>query len=376
MITNEYATKIETMPIYRLGRHWNTIQAYLIPGLEDDSGELSEEQRKFVQICEILINDKMFAKYRWCGNGRPPHNRISLFKAYILKAMRNYPYTTTLIAAIRESPTIRRLCGWESLSDIPHESQFSRAFKDFSSDDLGAKVLAACLAENLGRNGTLHASHDSSEIEAREKSVAKKADVSATERPKETRIERQQRQDESTNFAELPTACDWGCKRNSKGKIEKWKGYKLHLVVGDGDIPLCAFLSSASLHDSQAMIPMMQRASASFDYFYDLADAAYDATGIRAISERLGHAPLIDGNPRRGEKQLDDLGAKFVNIIPAEAIRYRNRTGVERVFGMLKDSHGGCMVRVRGNKKVFLHLMFGILVIAAQKLIGIAQSIC
>ena len=37
---------------------------------------------------------------------------------------------------------------------------------------------------------------------------------------------------------------------------------------------------------------------------------------------------------------------------------------------MLKDSHGGCTVRVRGHEKVFLHLMFGILVIAAQKLIG------
>ncbi len=49
---------------------------------------------------------------------------------------------------------------------------------------------------------------------------------------------------------------------------------------------------------------------------------------------------------------------------------------MERVFGMLKNSHGGCTVRVRGHEKVFLHLMFGILVIAAQKLIGIAQSIC
>jgi len=376
MKLSEVIKKIDEMPIYRLGNHWNTIQAYLLPGIEDDIGELSKELKSFVQICELLINDEMFAKYRWCGNGRPPYNRISLFKAYILKAMRNYPYTTTLIAAIRESPTIRRLCGWESISDVPHESQFSRAFKDFSTDDLGSRVLAACLAENLGRNGILHASHDSSEIEAREKSTTKKANVMETEYSKETRIERQQRQDEFANFVELPTACDWGCKRNSKGKIEKWKGYKLHLVVGDGDIPLCAFLSSASLHDSQAMIPMMQRASASFDYFYDLADAAYDASGIRATSEGLGHVPLIDGNPRRGEKQLDDLGAKFVNIIPAEAVRYRNRTGVERVFGMLKDSHGGCMVRVRGNKKVFLHLMFGILVIAAQKLIGIAQSIC
>ena len=31
--------EIEYRPMYRLGRHWNTIQAYLIPGIEDDIGE-------------------------------------------------------------------------------------------------------------------------------------------------------------------------------------------------------------------------------------------------------------------------------------------------------------------------------------------------
>ena len=109
---------LSEMPPYRLGRYWNTIQAYLIPGIEDDIGELSEELKKFMGICELLIDDKMFAKYRWCGNGRPPSSRVSLFKVYILKAMLNYPYTKTLIAAVRESPTIRRLCGWESVADL------------------------------------------------------------------------------------------------------------------------------------------------------------------------------------------------------------------------------------------------------------------
>ena len=37
---------ISEMPPYRLGRHWNTIQAYLIPGIEDDIGELSEEMKR------------------------------------------------------------------------------------------------------------------------------------------------------------------------------------------------------------------------------------------------------------------------------------------------------------------------------------------
>ena len=68
---------------------------------------------------------------------------------------------------------------------------------------------------------TNFASHDSSEIEAREKGVARRRDVKDAGRPAETRIERQRRQDEATNFAELPTDCDWGCKRNSKGRVEK-----------------------------------------------------------------------------------------------------------------------------------------------------------
>ena len=79
------------MPPYRLGRHWNTIQAYLIPGIEDDIGELSEEMKKFMGICELLIDDKMFAKYRWCGNGRPPNSRISLFKAHISRRCATTP---------------------------------------------------------------------------------------------------------------------------------------------------------------------------------------------------------------------------------------------------------------------------------------------
>ena len=108
MKTRECGKVSKDCPMYRLGKHWNTIQAYLIPGIKDDIGELGEDLKRFTQICELLINDAMFAKYRWCGNGRPPHSRVSLFKAYILMAMRNYPYTTTLIAAIRESPAVHR----------------------------------------------------------------------------------------------------------------------------------------------------------------------------------------------------------------------------------------------------------------------------
>ncbi|MDT0497224.1 hypothetical protein RM530_07580 [Algiphilus sp. W345] len=46
--------------------------------------------------------------------------------------------------------------------------------------------------------------------------------------------------------ADLPTACDVGTQRNSQGFKTTWIGYKLHLDVADGLIPISAVLTSAS----------------------------------------------------------------------------------------------------------------------------------
>ena len=54
---------------------------------------------------------------------------------------------------------------------------------------------------------------------------------------------------------------------------------------------------------------------------------------------------------------------------PAEAIRYNERTTVERVNGRLKEEFGGRNVMVRGHEKVKLHLMFGVIALFADQLI-------
>ena len=78
------------------------------------------------------------------------------------------------------------------------------------------------------------------------------------------------------------------------------------------------------------------------------------------MSRQEGHVPLIDHNARRGEK---------IEFAPHEAQRYQARSQAERVNSLLKDNHGGRHVRVRGAPKVYTHLMFGILVIAAEQLL-------
>ena len=63
-------------------------------------------------------------------------------------------------------------------------------------------------------------------------------------------------------LAALPTACDVGCKKNSKGYKETWTGYKLHIDVACGQIPVSRALTSTSVHDSQVAIPLMTMTSA------------------------------------------------------------------------------------------------------------------
>ena len=57
------------------------------------------------------------------------------------------------------------------------------------------------------------------------------------------------------------TECNTSIKQNSKGNRHKWTGGKLHLSVVDGDIPITALYSSASVHDSSLALPLIQQSS-------------------------------------------------------------------------------------------------------------------
>ena len=104
-----------------LGNLWHTIQAWLLPSLEDELGELDEQHREFVAVCEACKPREHMAVYRWIGNGCPPKDRLALCKAFIAKAVWDFPTTSALIDAVGHRPTLRRLCGWETLGEVPGE---------------------------------------------------------------------------------------------------------------------------------------------------------------------------------------------------------------------------------------------------------------
>ncbi len=324
----------------------------------------------------IRIEDALFYEYR---TGRRKSDRKAIARAFVAKAVYNLSMTRELLDRLRCDKVLRRICGWESLGAIPDESTFSRAFAEFAESRLAEEVHRALISNYMSDHLVGHISRDSSEIAAREKPIAKPTVKEASKpkrrrgRPKKgeivapkepTRIQRQQTMTIEEMLADLPTRCDRGTKTNSKGYKESWNGYKLHLDVADGQIPVTPLLTSASLHDSQAAIPLATMSSNRVTYLYDLMDSAYDCESIKECSRKLGHVPIIDPNRRRGEKRKLD---------PAEKRRYNERTAVERVFGRLKDEFGGRMIRVRGAAKVMAHLMFGILALTADQLLKFVQ---
>jgi hypothetical protein len=175
------------------------------------------------------------------------------------------PTTRALLDYLENCPSLRRLCGWDSVAAIPSESTFSRAFAAFAARRLPEQIHAAMVHENCSPKLVGHVSRDATAIPARERATPKppkKRGRPAKDQPLQPkeirRLEVQPFRSLEDNLADLPTACDYGTKRNSQGFKDSWTGYKLHLDVIDGDIPVSAVLTSASLHDSQVAIPLAQ----------------------------------------------------------------------------------------------------------------------
>ena len=372
-----------------LSQSWLIIQGSLFPWLQEELGALTEKQQQLVTILELIRIEEHVNDY-YGGVGRPPKSRAAIARAFIAKMVYNMPTTRMLLERLESDKTLRSLCGWEYRYQLPHESVFSRANQDFSESRLPERVHEAMIQSRYAQEIIGHISRDSTAIHAREKAVKKESSSKpeakkrghpkkGEERPKEmTRIERQAAgMPLAAMLEDLPKPCDVGTKQNSKGYKSSWIGYKLHIDAADGGIPITCLLSSASLHDSQAAIPLAEITSKRVCNLYDLMDAAYDAPGIHSHSRTLGHVPIIDSNPRTTERKqamaAENKARATTSLKPAEAVRYNERSTVERVNGRLKDEFGGRHLRVRGHAKVMCHLMFGILALTADQFMRMIQ---
>ena len=369
----------------KLSQIWFEVQEVLFPFVEKKIEEpLTKKLKQLITTLELIRIEEMI-RIPTYWKGQSPKYRKQIARAFIAKAIYNIDTTRALIDRLKISPSLRRICGWQKACDVPHESSFSRAFKEFSKSGLAQIVHASVIKEHMGDKITGHISRDSTSIDAREKPIKKVKAVKQKKkrgRPRKgevrikelTRLERQQSMGAKDMLEDLPKACDVGTKMNSKGYKKSWAGYKLHIDAADGHIPISCVLTSASVHDSQVALPLAELTNKQVNNLYDLMDSAYDSPIIKQHSRSLGHVPIIDMNPRGNKERKEELKAeakrlKLLNFSNPADTRYNERSNVERVNGRLKDEFGGKMVRVRGHAKVMTHLMFGIIALTADQLI-------
>jgi hypothetical protein len=370
-------------PFHRL------LQTVLFPAIEVQLGPLSESHRQLVRILTLVeVESLVMASTR--GVGRPARHRRAIARAFVAKAVFNLATTRQLLDRLLADDLLRRLCGWESAAELPHESQFSRAFAEFAASQLPQRMHAALIEATQKERLIGHISRDSTAIEVREKPAPAAVEikpVAAGKRrpgrpkkgeivppPEPRRIDRQREMTLEQMLDELPRLCNASAKSNSKGYTKSWIGYKLHIDAADGQIPISCILTSASLHDSQAAIPLAEMTARRVTNLYDLMDSAYDAEAIHLHLRWLGRVAIIDRHPHGCARQKAELDAeqrrrRTLAFSTAEDLRYRERTTVERVNARLKDEFGGRTVRVRGHLKVMCHLMFGILALTADQIL-------
>jgi len=377
------------------------LQTGLFSVLNEELGELTAPAKRLVATLEMIPLARFVPSSRgWIG--RPSKDRLAIASAFVAKAVYGFGLTRQLLDALASDSQLRCICGWKEARQVPSESTFSRAFDEFSRMELPQVVHETLIRENLRYQLIGHIARDSTTIEAREHYPETPTQAAATKpaakagkkagrkkgtggaharypggkrpnQPKpDTRLERQRSMQLPEMLADLPRDCDLGGKKDSHGNNHYTRGYKLHWDVADGQIPISAILTSASVHDSQVAIPLAEMSTQRVNYCYELMDAAYEAQHIVEHSRQLGHVAIVDpkapGGPKSQAKAIP-MDKPKRELSPAQRARYKERTMVERANSRLKDEFGGRTVRVRGAVKVMAHLMFGVLALTVDQLL-------
>lgn len=335
---------------------------------------LTETHRLFLTMLRVIESALPLLNESRSGTGRKPYAFNTFIRAFLAKSFFKLTTNKDLILQLKSDSSLRKICGF---SMVPSEATFSRRFEIIAKSHLMEQVINRNAEEYFYDHIVGHISRDSMSVTAREKPINKKKDVKELEKPKrkrgrpkkgevrppkeDPRLTRQLSQKPGKSIKELNKNCAWGGKKNSKGKIHFWPGYKLHLDVTDSGIPVTAIVTGANVHDSQVAIPMEKMTERKITHLYSLMDAAYDAPQIRYYIQNKGRVDLIDFNKRR-TKELRILS-------DIEKQRYKIRSTVERANSHLRDWFIPDKIYVRGYKKVNCILMTAVACLSAVKIL-------
>lgn len=300
----------------------------------------------FEQILEVKPNERLWRTFSFLSDeldrvaaaidrkesrgrsgrtpGRTGYSTAALLRALLAMFILQIPNRAQLAVRLAGDPRLAWTCGFDPFGRTPSEATLSRLFERLSEvPDLVTEFHTVVVrGKKMGCIGDEAAAIDSSHVHAYESAPKPltKAEKEALATPVKPlrdqnsppgdvgpaevgRPEPAASDDSSSTtpsmggdsaatgvtrrpqvVEELATAPAWGAKRNPRGNVFYWFGYKLHAVVDTlSELPVDFCVTGANIHDAVVLLPLLrslQKNSPEVTFRYHVADKAYDAREI------------------------------------------------------------------------------------------------
>jgi hypothetical protein len=312
----------------------------------------------------LLSSEERIQLTRFHSVGRKGYNLFPIFGILMLKLMYHERTMKETLQHVEENMNLRDILGLPQVPSEASMSRLSRKIEAIVSISAMHERLIGVYDEGMGRI-IGHLSMDSTTIEAREKpfkkekappeppkkrgrkakgSVEEKEYLERLAREEEARLQYLAATPEKL-IAELEMRCSITAKKNSKGKIQYFIGYKAHIATDDFGVPISFVVTGACVHDSKVAVPLLKAVYDLTDYFYILLDKGYICPAVNDYADMIERPVIIDRKTYKGKDPIP--------LEPAAAQRYKARTIVERTNSELKDGYLPDKIYKRGSQARF-----------------------
>ena len=287
--------------------------------------------------------------YHQSGPGRPPRKPLGIFKALMVKRIRNIPSDRELYRRLWDDENLRTICDIEEHEKPYHPSQMTRFRDNVGPESL--EFIMNSLIEELVVGGVIKG--DSAALDATFIKAWSKRDPV----------------DDSHGFSDPESRV------GRDGKTYDL-GYKAHVAVDSGsDMPLAVVVASANDNEKKHAPELLCKVSQVVDEVQAVvADSQYSSQNVRDCILELGATPVVPymSNQSKGEPVLrvDRFFRTSGGTAEERRLYGLGRASVERVNSRLELVGLDCL-RLRGLRKVLTHVLLCILVVLLVAVAGL-----
>lgn len=296
-----------------------------------------EPTRRFEAIFSTLTIEPILAAVsKRSIYGAPTElNYAAMIYALVARIVERIPTIKDLVKRLRHDFMFHLECGFLFSDRIPSEASFSRFTQKLSESNVLETVQETLLLQAIQEDFITDdvVAIDATHFESRDQATSqeKKQKPEPKKRGRKPKAEQEAFQQEKeaqenqkniyektikdqldvsleTLRTKIPLRPNWGIKKNSEGKNTFWFGFKAHLAVGSkSQYILQSLMSSASLHDGKAAIPLLkgiQERLSSLTIRYGVFDAGYDYTAIYTQLHHMKAKAIITYNKKNEEELL------------------------------------------------------------------------